>query len=64
MALWMLEVNASPGFGIEKITRRNVAGKIIEYIERNAKRGNKKIKSALKHKLVIIGLWTNLVARQ
>ena len=32
------------GFGIEKITRRNVAGKIIEYIERNAKRGNKKDK--------------------
>ncbi len=40
----VLEVNASPGFGIEKITRRNVAGKIIEYIERNAKRGNKKDK--------------------
>lgn len=40
----VLEVNASPGFGIEKITRRNVAGKIIEYIDRNAKRGNKKDK--------------------
>ena len=40
----VLEVNASPGFGIEKITYRNVAGKIIEYIERNAKRGNKKDK--------------------
>lgn len=38
----VLEVNASPGFGIEKVTRRNVAGKIIDYIERNAKRGNKK----------------------
>lgn len=38
----VLEVNASPGFGIEKITHRDVAGKIIEYIERNAKRGNKK----------------------
>ncbi len=40
----VLEVNASPGFGIEKVTRRNVAGKIIDYIERNAKRGNKKDK--------------------
>ena len=40
----VLEVNASPGFGIEKITRRNVSGKIIDYIERNAKRGNKKDK--------------------
>ena len=38
----VLEVNASPGFGIEKITHRNVAGKIIDYVERNAKRGNKK----------------------
>ncbi len=46
-----------PGFGIEKITRRNVAGKIIEYIDRNAKRGNKKIKIGAKAKLVIIGLW-------
>lgn len=40
----VLEVNASPGFGIEKITYRDVAGKIIDYIERNAKRGNKKDK--------------------
>ena len=38
----VLEVNASPGFGIEKITGRNVAGKIIEYVEHNAKRGQKK----------------------
>ena len=38
----VLEVNASPGFGIEKITGRNVAGKIIEYVERNAKRTPKK----------------------
>ena len=38
----ILEVNASPGFGIEKITGRNVAGPIIEYIERNAKRATKK----------------------
>ena len=38
----VLEVNASPGFGIEKITYRDIASKIIDYIERNAKRGNKK----------------------
>ena len=40
----ILEVNASPGFGIEKITGRNVAGAIIEYVEMNAKRNNKKDK--------------------
>ena len=34
----VLEVNASPGFGIERVTGRNVAGKIIEYVEQNAKR--------------------------
>lgn len=34
----VLEVNASPGFGIEKVTGRDVASKIIEYIEHNAKR--------------------------
>lgn len=34
----ILEVNASPGFGIEKVTGRNVAEKIIEYAEQNAKR--------------------------
>lgn len=33
----VLEVNPSPGFGIEKVTGRNVAEKIIEYIEQNAK---------------------------
>jgi len=33
----VLEVNASPGFGIEKVTGRNVAAKIIDYIEQNAK---------------------------
>lgn len=37
----ILEVNASPGFGIEKITGRNVALPIIEYIEQNAKRRKK-----------------------
>ena len=40
----VLEVNASPGFGIEKITGRNVAAKMIEYVEQNAKRGNKRDK--------------------
>lgn len=40
----VLEVNASPGFGIEKITGRNVAGPIIEYVELNAKRRKKKDK--------------------
>lgn len=38
----VLEVNASPGFGIEKITKRDVASAIIEYVEINAKRSNKK----------------------
>jgi ribosomal protein S6--L-glutamate ligase len=33
----VLEVNASPGFAIEKVTSRNVAGKIVDYIEQNAK---------------------------
>lgn len=33
----VLEVNSSPGFGIEQVTGRNVAGKIIEYVEQNAK---------------------------
>ncbi len=40
----ILEVNASPGFGIEKITGRDVATPIIEYIEQNAKRRPKKDK--------------------
>ncbi len=38
----VLEVNASPGFGIEKITGRDVATPIIEYIEQNARRRPKK----------------------
>lgn len=33
----VLEVNSSPGFAIEKVTGRNVAEKIIDYIEQNAK---------------------------
>lgn len=40
----ILEVNASPGFGIEKVTGRDVASHIIEYVELNAKRRNKKDK--------------------
>src|SRR5690606_17678499 len=40
----VLEVNASPGFGIEQVTGRNVAGAIIEYVELNAKRRVKKDK--------------------
>jgi ribosomal protein S6--L-glutamate ligase len=38
----VLEVNPSPGFAIEQITGRNVAEKIIEYIELNAKRRQRK----------------------
>lgn len=38
----VLEVNASPGFAIEKITNRNVAEKIIEYVELNSKKQRRK----------------------
>jgi ribosomal protein S6--L-glutamate ligase len=40
----VLEVNASPGFGIEKVTGRQVAEKVIEYVEQNAKARRKKDK--------------------
>lgn len=40
----VLEVNASPGFGVEKITGRNVAEKTIDYVEHNATRRNAKDK--------------------
>lgn len=40
----VLEVNSSPGFGIEQITGRDIAGPIIEYVEMNAKRRVKKDK--------------------
>ncbi|MEJ0072533.1 MAG: RimK family alpha-L-glutamate ligase [Candidatus Saccharibacteria bacterium] len=40
----VLEVNSSPGFGIEKVTGHNVAEKIIEYVEQNAKGGRRKDK--------------------
>ena len=33
----VLEVNSSPGFGIEKVTGHDVAEKIIDYVEQNAK---------------------------
>jgi ribosomal protein S6--L-glutamate ligase len=38
----VLEVNSSPGFGIEKVTGRDVATKIIEYIEKNANQRHRK----------------------
>lgn len=40
----VLEVNASPGFGIEKVTGKNVAEKIIVYVELIAKVGRRKDK--------------------
>jgi ribosomal protein S6--L-glutamate ligase len=33
----VLEVNPSPGFAIETVTTRNVAAKILDYIEQNAR---------------------------
>lgn len=42
----VMEVNSSPGLeGIEKTTAKNVAGMIIEFIEKNAKAGRTKTKS-------------------
>jgi ribosomal protein S6--L-glutamate ligase len=38
----VLEVNSSPGFGIEQVTDRNVAEKIIDYVEHNAKARRRK----------------------
>jgi len=40
----VLEVNASPGFAIEQVTDRNVAEKVIEYVEIAAKSGRRKDK--------------------
>lgn len=41
----VLEVNANPGLeGIERVTGRNVAEKIIEYVENNASQRNRKDK--------------------
>ncbi len=38
----VLEVNSSPGFGIELVTGQNVAEKIIEYVEQNARKHPRK----------------------
>jgi ribosomal protein S6--L-glutamate ligase len=38
----VLEVNSSPGFGIEQVTGRNVAEKIVDYVEHNAKARRRK----------------------
>lgn len=38
----VLEVNPSPGSNIEKVTDHNVAAKVIEYIEQNAKKQRRK----------------------
>src|SRR5439155_24797995 len=40
----VLEVNSSPGFGIEKVTGHNVAAQIIDYVEQTAKAGRRKDK--------------------
>jgi ribosomal protein S6--L-glutamate ligase len=41
----VMEVNSSPGLeGVEQATHVDVAGKIIEFIEKNAKPGNTKTK--------------------
>lgn len=40
----VLEVNSSPGFGIEKVTGKDVAESIIDYVEQNAKAKRKKDK--------------------
>ena len=39
----VMEVNSSPGLeGIETVTDVDVAGKVIEFIEKNAAKGNKR----------------------
>ena len=41
----VMEVNSSPGLeGVEKATGIDVAGKIIEHLEKNAKAGKTKTK--------------------
>lgn len=37
----ILEVNSSPGFGVEMVTDANVAGHIIDYVEKHAHRKRK-----------------------
>jgi ribosomal protein S6--L-glutamate ligase len=40
-----MEVNSSPGLqGIEECTQKDVAGRIIEFIEKNAKPGKTRTK--------------------
>jgi len=41
----IVEVNSSPGLeGIEKATGKDIAGQIIDYIEKNARDGKTKTK--------------------
>jgi ribosomal protein S6--L-glutamate ligase len=40
----VLEVNASPGFGIEEVTGKNVAAKVIDYAELLSRAGRRKDK--------------------
>jgi ribosomal protein S6--L-glutamate ligase len=40
----VLEVNSSPGFGIEKVTGHNVASHILDYVEQNSKGKRRKDK--------------------
>ena len=41
----VMEVNSSPGLeGIEKATEKDIAGMIIEFIEKNAKAGKTRTK--------------------
>jgi ribosomal protein S6--L-glutamate ligase len=41
----VLEVNSAPGLeGVEQVTDRDIAGKIIDYVERNAKQRHRKDK--------------------
>lgn len=47
----VLEVNASPGLkGIEKVTKKNVAGMIIEFIEKSVKMGTKRTARKISNK--------------
>ncbi len=41
----VMEVNSSPGLeGIEKATQKDIAGTIIQFIEKNAKQGKTRTK--------------------
>jgi ribosomal protein S6--L-glutamate ligase len=41
----VMEVNSSPGLeGIEAATKKDIAGQIIEFLEKNAKHGNTRTK--------------------